>query len=360
MKEVSETDISSQAAVGETPQSKGGKARAGRLSADRRREIASAAASTRWHSSSEESESLPRVICGSAERPMRVPSLGLEIPCYVIDGERRVFVQRGMVDALGMARGSAGGGGDRLANFVNGERIKPFVPNELNAVIVDPIKFRTPNGSVAYGYDAEALHQVCLSILAARREKRLQKQQAHIADRCELLIAAWSLAGIISAVDEATGYQYLRAKDSIEKIIDRWLVKEMQPWKKYFPIEYYQRIFELNKWPFDPYSTKRPGVVGHWTNDIIYDRLGPGLREQLHEYAGRDEKGRLKHHLTRFLTTTHGIPELKSHFDGVLALMRAASSWKQFKEMLQRSYPKPDTTLSMALNDLDQIGTTQN
>ena len=242
-----------------------------------------------------------------------------------------------------------------MANFVTGERIKPYISNELSAVITDPIKFRAPNGSIAYGYDAESLHRVCLAILDARRSGKLQKQQEHIAERCEILISAWSLAGIISAVDEATGYQYIRAKNAIEQIIDKWLVKELQPWKKYFPVDYYRRIHDLNQWPFNPSSTKRPSVVGKWTNDIVYDRLGPGLREQLHEYAGRDEKGRLKHHLTRFLTTDHGIPELKSHLDGVVALMKAAGNWRQFMEMLQRAYPKPKTTLKMALDDLDSM-----
>lgn len=336
-------------------QSKGGKARRDALPPERRRQIAKAAAAARW-SSEVDDEAIPKVICGSSDRPMRIQSLGIEVPCYVIEGERRVFVQRGMVDALGMSRGSAGGGGDRLANFISGDRIKPFVPKELSEVIISPIKFRAPNGSVAYGYDAEALHQVCLAILAARRERKLQKQQEHIGERCELLIAAWSLAGIVSAVDEATGYQYIRAKNAIEDIIDKWLVKELQPWKKQFPVDYYKRIHELNGWPFDPTSAKRPGVVGKWTNDIVYDRLGPGLRDQLHDYAGRDEKGRLRHHLYKYLTGRHGIPELKSHLDGVVALMRAAGNWIQFKEMLQRAYPKPRTTLKMALDDLDQMG----
>lgn len=337
-----------------SPQSKGGKARASKLSAEARSEIAKRAASARW--AADPDDDLPKVVCGSGDQPMRIPALGIEIPCYVIEGERRVFVQRGMVDALGMARGSAGSGGDRLANFVQGERVKPFVPNELIPVITSPIKFKAPNGSIAYGYDAEVLHAICLAILAARRDGKLQKQQKHIAERCELLIQAWSLAGIISAVDEATGYQYVRARNAIESLIDRWLVKELQSWKKYFPDDYYRRIFELNGWSFDPSSTKRPGIVGHWTNDLIYDRIGPGLREQLHEYAGRDEKGRLRHHLTQFLTTNHGIPELRSHLDGVVALMKAATNWDQFVEMVQRVYPKPQTTLSMALNDLDQIG----
>ncbi len=338
---------------GASAQAKGGKARARSLSPERRAEIARKAASARWD---QPDETLPKVVCGSSDQPMRIPSLGIEIPCYVIEGERRVLVQRGMVEALGMARGSAGGGGDRLANFVQGERVNPFIPSDLVPVIVNPIRFKAPNGSIAYGYDAEVLHAVCLAILNARREGKLQKQQEHIAGRCELLIAAWSLAGIISAVDEATGYQYVRARNAIESIIDQWLVKELQPWKKYFPQDYYKRIFELNNWDLDPSTNKRPGVVGHWTNDLIYDRLGPGLREQLHEYAGRDEKGRLKHHLTQFLSTNHGIPELRSHLDGIVALMKAATHWDQFKEMVQRVYPKPNSTLSMALNDLDQIG----
>jgi hypothetical protein len=300
-----------------SPQSKGGKARKDALPPERRKQIAQTAAAARWGAQNED-DLIPKVICGSSDRPMRIKALGIEVPCYVIEGERRVFVQRGMVDALGMSRGSAGGGGDRLANFITGERIKPFVPKELSEVITAPIKFRAPNGSIAYGYDAEALHQVCLSILAARREGKLQKQQDHIAVRCELLIAAWSLAGIVSAVDEATGYQYVRAKTAIEDIIDKWLVKELQPWKKQFPVDYYRRVHELNQWPFNPDSAKRPGVVGRWTNDIVYDRLGPGLREQLHDYAGRDEKGRLKHHLYKYLTGNHGIPELKRNVSTTL------------------------------------------
>ena len=185
-------------------QARGGKARAQSMPPERRAEIARKAAMARWGGNPE--DDLPRVVCGSADQPMRIPSLGIEIPCYVIEGERRVLVQRGMVESLGMARGSTSKGGDRLANFVQGDRIKPFLSSDLIPVIIDPLKFRAPNGSIAYGYDAEVLHAICLAILEARRKGKLQKQQEHIAERCELLISAWSLAGIISAVDEATGY----------------------------------------------------------------------------------------------------------------------------------------------------------
>jgi len=147
-----------------------------------------------------------------------------------------------------------------------------------------------------------------------------------------------------------------KRESALEGILNRWLTAELQPWRKQFPDDYYKRIFELNGWPYDPASVRRPGVIGAWTNDIVYGRQGPGLKEQLQDYAGRDQEGRLKHHLHRHLTTGHGIPELQSHLAGVIALMRAATNWRQFKEMLQRAYPKPKTTLRMAFDDLDRIG----
>ena len=216
--------------------------------------------------------------------------------------------------------------------------------------------FVTPTGGKAYGYQAEVLVDLCEAVLAARLAGRLQPQQKKFAVQCELITRGLARNGIIGLVDEATGYQYVRARNALEKILDDWLTKELQPWKKQFPDEFYERIFSLNKWPYDPSSVKRPGIIGTWTCDLVYDRLGPGLRDELEDYAGRDEKGRLKHRLHQYLTSGHGIPELKNYLLGVIALMRAASNWKQFKEMLQRAYPKPLTTLSMAFDDLDQIG----
>ena len=246
-------------------------------------------------------------------------------------------------------------GMNRLELFSSRKLIKPFVSSELSERIHSPLVFLTPTGGKAYGYNAEMIVELCEAVLSARQAGVLQKQQLGIAFRCEVLTRGLARLGIVGLVDEATGYQHIRAKNALEVILNRWLTKELLPWRKQFPDDYYRRIFELNNWPYDPASVKRPGVIGGWTNDIIYGRLGPGLKEQLQDYAGRDEEGRLKHHLHRYLTSTHGLPELQTHMAGVIALMKAATNWRQFKEMLQRAYPKPKTTLSMALDDLDQI-----
>jgi hypothetical protein len=39
---------------------------------------------------------------------------------------------------------------------------------------------------------------------------------------------------------------------------------------------------------------KRPIPVGNLTDNVIYDRLAPGVKQRLKELIGRDESGRLK------------------------------------------------------------------
>jgi hypothetical protein len=337
-----------------TDSKKGGIARAANLSAEDRKRIASAGAQARWAKADPSRVKLPRAICGSQDEPVRIG--GTQIPCYVLEDETRVLTIGGLSDGMGLARGgSMIAGMNRLELFISRNRISPYVSTKLAERIHSPIIFLTPAGKKAYGYDAEILVELCEIVLKARQDGVLQTQQQKIAQQCEVLMRGLARLGIIGLVDEATGYQYFRARNALEKILDKWLIKELQPWRRQFPNDYYQRIFELNGWEYDPDSLAKPGVIGHWTNDIIYDRLGPGIREQLHEYSGRNAKGRLNHQLHRFLTNSHGIPELQSHMAAVVALMKAAKNWEQFKELLQRVFPKPETTLSMAFDDLEQI-----
>ena len=333
---------------------KGGEQRALRLSPDERKRIAVAGAQARWAKADPSRETLPKAVCGSNDATVRIGDT--LIPCYVLEDETRVLTVGGVSEGLGLARGgSMIAGMNRLELFISRNRINPYVSPELAKRIHSPIIFLTPAGSKAYGYNAEILVELCEIVLKARQDGVLQTQQQRIAHQCEVLMRGLARLGIIGLVDEATGYQYIRARNALEKILDKWLTKELQPWRRQFPNDYYQRIFELNGWAYDPDSLAKPGIIGHWTNDIVYDRLGPGLREQLHEYAGRNSKGRLKHQLHRFLTSTHGIPELQSHLAAVVALKKKKKNWEQFKELLQRVFPKPETTLSMAFDDLEQI-----
>lgn len=290
-----------------------------------------------------------KVIAGTADRPLVIGDI--EIPCYVLEDETRVLAQRGMVAGLGMARGgSSHGGGDRLAHFVNQKTLKPFITRELVAVTTNPLKFRPPTGSLANGYPATLLADLCDVVIAARNAGALQKQQVHIADRCEVLMRGFARIGIIGLVDEATGYQEIRAKRSLAAILEKFIAEELRPWTRTFPPEFYEEIFRLKGWP-GPDGVKRPSVIGTYTNDIVYDRLAPGVLDELKRINPPVSPGRRRHKHFQWLTGDVGHPKLKEHLIGVMALMRAAPNWGAFKRALQRSYPKLNEQVPLALGD---------
>ena len=102
---------------------------------------------------------IPRATHDSAGHPLKIGDI--ELPCYVLEDGRRVLAQGGMLSGLNMSRGTAGrGGGDRLAKFVGGKAISPFVSKHLYDVITRPIRFRAPGGNIANGYEARPQTQL--------------------------------------------------------------------------------------------------------------------------------------------------------------------------------------------------------
>lgn len=118
-----------------------------------------------------------------------------------------------------------------------------------------------------------------------------------------------------------------------------------------FDVEFYRQIYRLNHWPFDPENTARPGVIGHWTNDI-YDRLAPGVRPALHSRVKRNSKGRPTQKLTQYLTPEEGKPRLRELLEGVKALMRISNDWNDFVLKLDTVYPNFNTTLQLPFNKI--------
>ena len=47
-------------------------------------------------------------------------------------------------------------------------------------------------------------------------------------------------------VDEATGYQYDRARDALSTILEEFIAKELAQWVKTFPDEFYKKMYDLH------------------------------------------------------------------------------------------------------------------
>lgn len=274
------------------------------------------------------------------------------ISCAVLENGQRVLTQDSFLHSIGrLARGRGGEGASAsdLPVFLRAKNLEPYITPETRE-LSKPIVFTTTRNRKAYGYRAELLPVVCNIYLQARDDGVL-KGQDHIALHCDMLVRGLAAVGIIALVDEATGYQYDRARHALEEILDRFISKELRKWAKTFPDEFYQEMFRLKGWSYVPWSIKRPGVVGRYTNDLVYERLAPGVLEELKIKNPPNQKGHRKHRHFQWLTEDVGHPRLREHLTAVMALMRASATWDKFYRMLQRAFPKYNTTLELPFSD---------
>ena len=335
--------------------SMGGKARAKALSVERKSEIGREAVQARWRKAGKLTE-IPEVAFGSPDRPLTIGDL--QLPVYVLSDGRRVIVQSGMFSALTMAQGTAGRGeGDRLAKFINTKSISPYVSKELADVITHPLRFQLRGGNLAYGYEGTILADLCDAVLDARRRGKLNYQQEHIAAQCEILVRSFARVGINALIDEVTGFQELRDREALQEMLDKYLRKEFAAWAKRFPDEFYEQIFRLRGWQWQGMRVNRPQSVGHYTNDLVYARLAPGILEALQSRNPRNEKGYRDRRHHQLMTDDVGHPALAQHLYAVIGLMRASSSWDDFKLLLDRAFPKRGDTLMLQFpNHPDDAG----
>ena len=170
-----------------------------------------------------------------------------------------------------------------------------------------------------------------------------------IAQQAEILVRGLARVGIIALVDEATGYQELRVKDALAKILEAFIDKELQAWVRTFPTDFYRELFRLRGLDYSKGSVQRPQYFGKLTNDIVYQRLAPGVLAELKRVTPRYESGRAKHKYFQKLTTNVGYPMLREHLGSVVTIMKLSKSWPDFKLKLDQIHPRVGDTMQLPL-----------
>ena len=282
-----------------------------------------------------------KVIAGTPDRPLIID--GIEIPCYVLEDERRVLTQRGVYEAVRKRKGPSG---REIADFVGRKWINPFVSSDLGLGVKSPILFAWKTKKML-GYPAELLPDLCNAVMAAHMSGTTTSRQKSIVKRAYVLQSAFAKTGIIALVDEATGYQYLRERDALHKILDLYLKKDHAKWSKRFPDDFYFQLFRLRGWQWRGMSVNRPQVVGKYTNEIVWKRLQPGLLEELERLNPKNRRGFRRRRYHQWLTDDIGHPALQSHLGGVVALMRVSKNWRDFIQKLKKAYPRMYDNLEM-------------
>lgn len=317
-----------------SPQSKGGAARAKSLTKSERSAIAQRAATARW------AAHLP-----DATHEGELKVAGLSLPVAVTSDGTRLMISKAFMTALGRPwKGSYAH--TELPNFIAAKNLLPFVSDELK-MILDPVEFVNTRGQRAQGYRAELLPMVCDVYLDARRKGVLTESQENVAAQAEILIRGFARVGIVALVDEATGYQRDRASDALAKILEQFIAKELQPWIKTFPDEFYEQLFRLRGLDFPKDTVKRPQYFGYLTNDIIYKRLAPGVLDELKRTEPKTPSGKRKGTIQQRLTPDLGHPKLREHLASVCTIMDLSEDYKDFMRKLDKRHPKFGETMEL-------------
>lgn len=309
----------------------GGLARAAKLDAGSRSEIARRAAEARW-GEVKVAHYTGEIVIGD-----------MELSCAVLEDGTRVVSQSTFLTALGRnpqkSRRTRGDSLEKRPPFLLANNLQPFIPDELRE-IMDPIRYRVAGGGSAkpWGYRAEMLPLVCDVYLEARAANMLDAKQVGVAQAAEVLVRGLARVGIVALVDEATGYQEVRARDELQQLLEAYVQAELRPWLKTFPDEFFREVYRLQSWDYRPGTSRRSPYVGKLINKYVYQQLPPGVLEELRRLNPRNGKGYRAHKHHQFLTVDTGNVHLDRQISTVTTLMRISGGKEEFEELFERAF----------------------
>lgn len=323
---------------------KGGRARANVLTPEQRSAIAREAVRARWMKAG-------RLKDFTEDKPLADPQdnveTAVEIPhssfqgklpigdllldCHVLNDGRRVFTQGEMVRAL-----TGGTDSSNLARYLSRN---PLITDDLSG---GPIRFQIPgNPQLALGSEATLLIEICERYLDARAQGLLKSNQAHLARHAEIIVRSCAKVGIIALIDEATGYQKVRAKNALQVKLQAFIADELQDWALMFPEEFWLELARLEGVHYSPRS--RPLRWGKYIMLFVYDAIDGDVGKEL----------RKKNPEPRFLRNHHqwlkkfGRDKVHDQIERVITIMKLCNNMDDFREKFARVFNKSPIQLSL-------------
>lgn len=245
------------------------RARSKALSPTDRKAIAQNAAHSRW----DKTNDIPR-----AQHTGTLAIGTINFPCSVLTNGTRILTQSDFMKGMGMYYSgwvaknpiSEDGAAD-IPHFLSFKALSPFINKHLGDLQSIVVKYRTERGALAHGIRAEIIPKICDVWIDADESGSLGSRQKAIANQARLVMRALAHVGIISLIDEATGYQRVRARDELQKILAAYISPELLPWAKRFPDSFYEELHRVRGWPYKPGSNARTAYIGKLTKAIIYE-----------------------------------------------------------------------------------------
>jgi hypothetical protein len=259
------------------------------------------------------------------------------IPCAVLENKKRIISQTGLFQSFERPRkGEVRQEG--LPSILGAKNLINFVDEE----VLDKCKtipYLHTNGRKAYGYDAELVPLVCEVYLRAYDKGGvLHISQEKIVARSRIIVRSLARIGITALIDEATGYQYDREQDELQKLLTAYISEDYLKWQRRFPRKFYQEVFRILGWTYSPLSVKRPSYLGKFTNQYIYDLMPSGIIEELKKRNPLNQKGHRQKRHHQLLTEDVGVPHLDRHITKVITIMELSNDIVDFKKNFNRVF----------------------
>jgi hypothetical protein len=326
--------------MAETPQSKGGAARASKLSPEERREIAKRASQARWQRISQ-AGSTPTA---THQGLLRIGDTDVEV-YRLVDG-RRMISKAAMATALNLKSA----GGNAFLRSMSRKSIRSHISEALWNGIQEPLHFRRPPVDSAHaltvvdGYEGALLIDVCFALIEAARAGDLASSQEFLAIQAEIIVRSAAKLGIIALIDEAVGFED-RDKDEYRRQFQEFISGEWRQWESEFPNQFADmlyRLYGLRRW--DASSSKHPRFFAKFTRKFIYHPLA-NSRGKILELL--DEKnpvvyanGGRRYKLFQFLSDEVGMSAIRAHLWQVVGIGNASTNIKQFEKNFYRAFPE--------------------
>ncbi|WP_233605096.1 P63C domain-containing protein [Corallococcus sp. AB030] len=160
----------------------------------------------------------------------------------------------------------------------------------------------------------------------------------------------WVTKEVIPAIRKTGAYvvPMPMVREAVAKLFVR---PTLGAWAKRFPDEFYWHIYRMRGWTWRNMEVNHPQAVATYTIDFVYERLAPGLLEELERRNPSNAGGNRKARHHQFLTESIGHPALERHLYAVLSIMRASMTWGDFTIAMDRFHPRQGRNLMLALVD---------
>jgi len=263
---------------------------------------------------------------------------GKKLNCAVLDDNEhtRVISASAVFEALDRPRKGQNSRVEidnfQLPPFIASQNLRPFIGDDL-MVMLKQVEY-IDGTKIVKGYNARILPKLCSLYLKVRREKKLLASQEKLAENAEILQDALSEIGIVSLIDEATGFQYSRKYNALRLLLEQYLNEGIAKWAKRFPDDFFVQLDKIYNNP-ETTSRTRPKYYGSFINRYIYEPIEKGyVKRELNKLNITDEgKRRARFHqwLTEF-----GNQQLTLQIGGVLSILRISPNLEKFKEHMRR------------------------